>query len=237
MVSAFTKCFPIFTLYFEPILEVYEPKKTRGIEKLCPCWFPAQPSTRKKTAEAIHNTEGEADAEAEWEKRNFILRLDPIEREDLFYTGAAAYDSDYAVNTRRTTNHVIDIDNRRVSYKYILTRTNSFYISQARTINYSLSVMRSQRPYQQMRRRTISELRNRHKCPYLVYISPTNWMPAKLLNAFSRLFDMNMLKIMEFRILLLSAFFFPMGFNIPFVYSKSECAQNTCHTIWISSYM
>lgn len=92
---------------------------------------------------------------------------------------------------------------------------------QAKTVKYSLSVVRSQRQYPDAKRRTIAELRNRHKNPYLVFISPRNWMPAKLLNAFARLFDMNMLKIIEFRILLLSAFFFTMGFNIPFVYSKS----------------
>ncbi|CAD6996584.1 unnamed protein product [Ceratitis capitata] len=113
------------------------------------------------------------------------VRVDPIEREDLFYTGAAEYDSD----------------------------------GQDRQI---LSpVVRSQRQYPDAKRRTIAELRNRHKNPYLVFISPRNWMPAKLLNAFARLFDMNMLKIIEFRILLLSAFFFTMGFNIPFVYSKT----------------
>ncbi|KAI8123870.1 Monocarboxylate transporter 3, partial [Lucilia cuprina] len=37
--------------------------------------------------------------------------------------------------------------------------------------------------------------------------------------AFSLLFDFRLLAIMEFRVLLLSAFLFPMGFNIPFVYS------------------
>ncbi|XP_050324546.1 uncharacterized protein LOC126755873 [Bactrocera neohumeralis] len=205
----------------EQMVEEYDPERVTKIEKLCPCCFPTRPKTRRKTAETLpsiaEEPDVEPDAEQEAEKRHFLVRIDPIEREDLFYTGAAAYDSDPEVNTRRTTNHLIDIDHRR-----------------ARTINYSLSVTRSQRSYQQAKRRTLSELRNRHKWPFLAYISPTNWMPPKLLNAFARLFDMNMLKIMEFRILLLSAFFFPMGFNIPFVYSKTRAEVDPFNASLIS---
>ncbi|XP_028894903.2 uncharacterized protein LOC105210363 isoform X2 [Zeugodacus cucurbitae] len=190
----------------EQMIEVYEPKRHRKIEKLCPCCFPVG-KTPTKTPETLRSIGEDSVAELDMGQRvppkSFIVRLDPIEREDLFYTGPATYDSEIEVTSRRTTNHVIDIDHQR-----------------AKTINYSLSVMRSQRHYREPKRRTIGELRNRHKWPILAYISPANWMPAKLLNAFSRLFDMNLLKIMEFRILLLSAFFFPMGFNIPFVYSK-----------------
>ncbi|XP_036230519.2 monocarboxylate transporter 9 isoform X2 [Bactrocera oleae] len=205
----------------EQMIEEYEPQRTTKIARLCPCCLPTPPKPRKETAEMVRSIEEEPDVEAEpeqeAEKRNFLVRIDPIEREDLFYTGAAAYDSDLEVNTRRTTNHLIDIDHRR-----------------ARTIKYSLSVMRSQRSYDQRKRRTLSELRNRHKWPYLAYISPINWMPPKLLNAFARLFDMNMLKIMEFRILLLSAFFFPMGFNIPFVYSKTRAEVDPFNASLIS---
>lgn len=109
----------LYTLYFEPILEEYEPQRTTKIARLCPCCFPTPPKPRKATAETLRSIEEEPDVEAEpeqeAEKRNFLVRIDPIEREDLFYTGAAAYDSDLEVNTRRTTNHLIDIDHRRVS--------------------------------------------------------------------------------------------------------------------------
>lgn len=37
-----------------------------------------------------------------------------------------------------------------------------------------------------------------------------------------RLFDFHLLKQFEFRVLVASAFLFPMGMNIPFVYSKAR---------------
>ncbi|XP_020717920.1 uncharacterized protein LOC101460461 isoform X1 [Ceratitis capitata] len=190
----------------EQMLEVYEPQKMHHIERMCPCCCRKKRLTRSRTPDEQADTGDEAlegDVEDLQQPKRYLVRVDPIEREDLFYTGAAEYDSDGAVKTRRTANHLI-----------------SFKSERAKTVKYSLSVVRSQRQYPDAKRRTIAELRNRHKNPYWVFISPRNWMPAKLLNAFARLFDMNMLKIIEFRILLLSAFFFTMGFNIPFVYSK-----------------
>ncbi|XP_067633178.1 uncharacterized protein Targ [Eurosta solidaginis] len=194
---------------FEQMIETYEPEKVRKIERICPCCF------RRKSTDAAGRRGSEASKPEDYDddtvsrntmgQKNYVLRVDPIEREDLFFTGPAVYASDEASRTassRRTTGHRILLDESR-----------------AKSIHYSLSVARSQRQ-QQPRRHTLAELKNRHKFPYLAYISPKNWMPAKLFNAFAKLFDFNMLSIMEFRILLLSAFLFPMGFNIPFVYSK-----------------
>lgn len=45
---------------------------------------------------------------------------------------------------------------------------------------------------------------------------------SKFMIALSRLFDYRLFKLFEFRILVASAFLFPMGFNIPFVYSRAR---------------
>lgn len=55
---------------------------------------------------------------------------------------------------------------------------------------------------------------------FLAFISPAYWLPTKVKRALRILFDFRTLRILEFKILCLSAILFSTGFNIPFVYSK-----------------
>lgn len=68
-------------------------------------------------------------------------------------------------------------------------------------------------------RKSYRELKTTHKCPLCAYLSPKNWISSKISNTFRQLFDFRLLAIREFKILFAAAFLFPMGFNIPFVYS------------------
>ncbi|XP_053963364.1 uncharacterized protein LOC128866559 isoform X1 [Anastrepha ludens] len=208
---------PITNRGLEQMIEVYDPERLRTVERMCPCCYQRKRSASADTQVVERDDEVEEDVGNIQGRPTFFVRLDPIEREDLFYTGIALYESDEAVTTHRcSTGHRILIDKER-----------------APSIEYSLSVMRAQRQHRTVRR-TVVELRNRHKYPYLAFISPRNWMPSKMFNAFAKLFDMNMLSIMEFRLLVLSAFFFPMGFNIPFVYSSIRAEVDPFNSSLIS---
>ncbi|XP_017476628.1 PREDICTED: uncharacterized protein LOC108366676 [Rhagoletis zephyria] len=200
----------------EQMFEVYQPKSVSTIDKLCPCCRRVTKQIERVDEKDVVGVE--YDNENLQGLQNYVLRVDPIEREDLFYTGTAEYDeNDVPATSRRTTGHLILIDKER-----------------AATVHYSLSIMRAQRQHKTVRR-TLTELRHRHKYPYLAYISPRNWMPSKLFNAFAKLFDTSLLNIMEFRLLLLSAFIFSMGFNIPFVYSKIRAAIDPFNSSLIST--
>lgn len=104
-------------IYSNCSIEVYEPKKMHHIERMCPCCCRKKRLTRSRTPDEQTDTgDGalEGDAEDLQQPRRYLVRVDPIEREDLFYTGAAEYDSDGAVKTRRTANHLISFKSERV---------------------------------------------------------------------------------------------------------------------------
>lgn len=60
-----------------------------------------------------------------------------------------------------------------------------------------------------------------------------HWLHRRSVRALNRLFDVHLLGSFEFRVLLASAFLYPMGLNIPFVYSKTRTTIPQQYAQWI----
>uniref|UniRef100_A0A1I8PGX5 Major facilitator superfamily (MFS) profile domain-containing protein n=1 Tax=Stomoxys calcitrans TaxID=35570 RepID=A0A1I8PGX5_STOCA len=155
------------------------------------------------------------------EAQHYVIRQDLMERQDLFYMGPrqGSHDIDAGVSASTTTTpgprksvifgptevHTIslnDID-EKINSKRIINRLST------------MTLPRSMADH----RKSYKELQQTHRFPLLAFLRPKNLIHPKIRNAFNMLFDFRLLAIMEFRVLLASAFLFPMGFNIPFVYS------------------
>lgn len=60
-----------------------------------------------------------------------------------------------------------------------------------------------------------------------------HWLRRRSMRALNRLFDVHLLGSFEFRVLLASAFLYPMGLNIPFVYSRTRTTIPLQYAQWI----
>ncbi|KAH8375222.1 hypothetical protein KR200_000583, partial [Drosophila serrata] len=133
---------------------------------------------------------------------NMLIRTSYIEREDLFYTGPAEYEDPHSKE---------NIEGREITI--VGTDKNTQHV------NYGIQHInkgddRRDTP-EAIKRRASKRQPPRKRCAN-----------NKFVVMLSRLFDYHLFKQFEFRILVAAAFLFPMGFNIPFVYSK---ARTTIH--------
>ncbi|XP_017024367.1 monocarboxylate transporter 9 isoform X2 [Drosophila kikkawai] len=126
-------------------------------------------------------------------KRNMIIRTSYIEREDLFYTGPAEYEKPHSRET--------------LEGKEIQLLGSEKSTQQA---NYGIQHINKGED-----RRATAESIERG-------VPKKRCVESKFMRMLSRLFDYHLFKQFEFRILVVSAFLYPMGFNIPFVYSKAR---------------
>ncbi|XP_030387681.1 uncharacterized protein LOC115634226 [Scaptodrosophila lebanonensis] len=182
------------------ILVHYHPeKKPSRLRRIAKCISPcfAREKPQKKEEIALHRSE------TSLSERKYIIRTDPIQREDLFYTGPADYEE--AQQKQQLEGKPLELvgsekQMQRVAYGlHHIQDYDSPTTSKTRTPGHPA----------EGRRHKKEELRQ-------------HWLKTKIARAFNRLFDFHLLKHFEFRLLLLSAFLYPMGFNIPFVYSRAR---------------
>lgn len=76
-------------------------------------------------------------------------------------------------------------------------------------------------PVPPLRRKKAKKAKKRH------------WLRRRSMRALNRLFDVHLLGSFEFRVLLASAFLYPMGLNIPFVYSRTRTTIPLEYAQWI----
>lgn len=157
--------------------------------------------------------------------KRYVIKQDPIERHDLFYSGPK-YEETENVNAEDLIKAHLNLRgsiDSTDSKRRILSLEEIDNTYKRNTVIRTLSSRRIL-PDQESRqyRLTYAQLKDTVKRPILAFLSPQNWLHPKIQKALRLLFDFRLLDIMEFRILLLSAFLFPMGFNIPFVYSTGE---------------
>ncbi|XP_022225769.2 uncharacterized protein LOC111076329 [Drosophila obscura] len=191
----------------QTILETYEPhpKRAAFFRRISPC------CTRKEQDDEERPLD---------EDRNLVIRTDPILREDLFYTGPVEYDKPHsteqvegkemqllgsAQHTQKATYGIAHIQGYTSDDKKKLTGPGQD--SPGSPMSYDERPGKSASRIRMARRRP---LKKRH------------WLHNKIVKALNRLFDYHLLESFEFRVLVASAFFYPMGFNIPFVYSKAR---------------
>ncbi|XP_058984819.1 uncharacterized protein LOC131805557 [Musca domestica] len=195
---------------FEKVLEKVEPPTAQGsspqgccpkcLNSCCPCFQNYLIKRREAQAQ-------EALA------KHYIIRQDPMEKQDLFYMGPREHHDGRPSHGRRKTVSFGETDVRTISLDDIDQGVDT-----ERVVN-TLSTMAIHRQQLPDQRKSYKELREVKKCPLWEFLKPGNLLHPKIRNAFRLLFDFRLLEMLEFRILLASAFLFPMGFNIPFVYS------------------
>ncbi|EDV90374.1 GH23835 [Drosophila grimshawi] len=181
------------------VLNSYEPprkkksKLRRCAKFCCPCCM--KPDAKHEPSERS--------------ELNYVVRPDPIQRDDLFYTGPADYEKPHSreqfdgkqLELVGSESHL-----QRAAYGlHNIKDYDNTNASKPASVQSPLSP-----PAHEPTVETVEEVTERKK----------NWLRTKIVRALNRLFDANLLKNFEFRILLASAFLYPMGFNIPFVYSK-----------------
>ncbi|XP_070134620.1 monocarboxylate transporter 9 isoform X2 [Drosophila bipectinata] len=135
-----------------------------------------------------------------FEEKTLIIKPTPMQREDLFYTGPADYDEPHSKE---------NVDGKDI---YLIGNTRS-----TKQANYAIHhIQKSDDPGKK------SAAASRHTLDYRHQPKKRSCMDNMFVKALFRLFDFHLLKQFEFRVLVASAFLFPMGMNIPFVYSKAR---------------
>ncbi|XP_016946509.1 uncharacterized protein LOC108022175 isoform X2 [Drosophila biarmipes] len=128
------------------------------------------------------------------DEHNLLIRPAPMERDDLFYTGPAEYEKPHS--------------KERLEGKEIHLHKN------AQQVNYGIKTIHvddedpstSRVSHRRWAKESETKQKKQNRCV------------ATLV----KLFDYHLLKKFEFQVLVASAFLFPMGFNIPFVYSYAR---------------
>ncbi|XP_032585732.1 uncharacterized protein LOC6580981 isoform X2 [Drosophila mojavensis] len=190
-----------------PVLDTFEPNKKKETKRkrcrnlICPC-----------CAKRDHDDDKSMRSEV-----NYLVRPDPMQRDDLFYTGPIDYDEPH----RRE-----QFDGKELELVGTETHLQSAAYGLHNIHNYDSTDMSEwvsvsdgyveHRPV--IHKRAATPVSTQHK-RHVSYKSRC-WIHQKIIKAMNRLFDMHLLKSYEFRVLLASAFLYPMGFNIPFLYSK-----------------
>ncbi|XP_032293102.1 monocarboxylate transporter 9 isoform X1 [Drosophila virilis] len=192
------------------VIETYEPpskkkgKLRRCIQFCCPCC-------------------GKSKLKEEWtaserSERNYVVRPDPLQRDDLFYTGPIDYEEPH---------HKEQFDGKELELVGTQTHLQSAAYGLHNIHNYDGSSNMSEtgsgsdgrlRPLAP--KHTFSTAPQPHRRKKSRKPRKRGWLHTKVMKGMNRLFDVHLLKSFEFRILLAAAFFYPMGFNIPFLYSK-----------------
>nr|XP_044249032.1 uncharacterized protein LOC108062505 [Drosophila takahashii] len=129
----------------------------------------------------------------EEEDHNLLIRPAPMERDDLFYTGPAEYEKPHSKE---------HLEGKEI---YLYTNTQQ--------VNYGIKTI-----HRDDEDRSTSRVN--HRTQRWAKEPPSK--PKKdsvFMATLVKLFDYHLLKKFEFQVLVAAAFLFPMGFNIPYVYS------------------
>ncbi|KNC27502.1 hypothetical protein FF38_12336 [Lucilia cuprina] len=197
--------------HFENMLEKTEEPKDQKLSACHQCLQKCCPSLQR-----WWERRREEKAKEEATKR-YVIKQDLIERQDLFYMGP----TDHKMEQQKVEEILQKRLSKRASVggnhadRFTIT-LEDFDNNQKRLTVINAMTTKQQRIKEH---RSYKELKQQEKYPLWAFLSPKNLIHSKIRKAFSLLFDFRLLAIMEFRVLLLSAFLFPMGFNIPFVYS------------------
>ncbi|KMY93818.1 monocarboxylate transporter 9 isoform X2 [Drosophila simulans] len=134
------------------------------------------------------------------EEQNLLIRPAPLEREDLFYTGPAEYEKPRSTeNLDGKEFHLMGSDKNTQQVNYGI-----------KNIHLDDESDRVSRVHKE-RRWSNEHTKKQNSC-----------RNSRFMLTLLKLFDYRLLKQFEFKILVASAFLFPMGFNIPFVYSSAR---------------
>ncbi|XP_026842906.1 uncharacterized protein LOC6590730 [Drosophila persimilis] len=191
----------------QTILEQYElePKRTPFFRRISPCCT--------RTQEEEDEKERPID-----EDRNLVIRTDPILREDLFYTGPVDYEKPHSTEQLEGKEmQLLGSAKHTQKATYGIAHIQG-YTSDEKKKYPNSSGLESPVPYEERPGQSISRIRMQRRPP----INKRHWLQNKIVKALNKLFDYHLLESFEFRVLVASAFFYPMGFNIPFVYSKAR---------------
>ncbi|EDV56001.2 uncharacterized protein Dere_GG20472 [Drosophila erecta] len=135
---------------------------------------------------------------------NLLIRPAPLEREDLFYTGPAEYEKPQSKeNLEGKEFQLMGSDKNTQQVKYGIKNINLGDEGDGT----------SREP-----KGNHNEARWSNEVPK----KPNACGNSRFMLTLLKLFDYHLLKQFEFQILVASAFLYPMGFNIPFVYSSAR---------------
>ncbi|XP_017836161.1 uncharacterized protein LOC108595439 isoform X2 [Drosophila busckii] len=178
-------------------LETYEPEERQRR------WTCASPCCRKRTPKSEEQlSDGE---------RNYLVRADPLQHDDLFYTGPADYDAPHSKERFEGKDLELMGSQKQIQRAaYGLHKIHDYNDGDSDDDDKDAPAQPAKHSgsahHLQKRRR--KKQKKRH------------WLHTRMVRAFNRLFDVHLFKSFAFRVLVASAFVYPMGFNIPFVYSK-----------------
>ena len=209
---------PFFLLERRSTATKKEPNRcTKCLDKCCPAYQRWIEKRREKQAE-------------EDNIKKYVIKQDLIDRDDLFYMGPKDHEReseyvDQIIKQRTASRASVPED---FAARRTITLDEFTNVRQKKSVINALSTMHMRRDEDTLKRvqKSYAQLKETEKYPLCAFLSPKNLVHPKIRRAFSLLFDFRLLAIMEFRILLLSAFLFPMGFNIPFVYSTGKLGSN-----------
>ncbi|KAH8299534.1 hypothetical protein KR044_002490, partial [Drosophila immigrans] len=209
------------------VLENYEPPQRQGrirrwASRCSPCF-------RKRPPRSQHRHPLSDDERSE---RNYVVRADPMQREDLFYTGPADYTEPH--NVEQFDGKELELVGSKAHLQRIAYGLHNIhdYDSTDDSITLPVSDATSVGGASTSGPAPTAHVPvQRHKKPRK---DPRRgWLRTKVMKAMNRLFDTHLLRSFEFRVLLTSAFLYPMGFNIPFVYSKARTTIPLQYAQWI----
>ncbi|KAH8305930.1 hypothetical protein KR018_004601 [Drosophila ironensis] len=167
------------------VMSTYDPQQdTRSLKSLWTKKPVTNPSTPRNRSE-----------------HHLLIKPEPMQRDDLFYTGPADYEEQQHSKENLEGKEIIlqGSDRHTRKAQYGLAHIHKSDEMEANKSNHSLQSKQSTKSGKsRIFRRTNS----------------------KFMRGLTTLFDYHMLSQFEFRVLVASAFLYPMGFNIPFVYSK-----------------
>ncbi|XP_016979732.1 uncharacterized protein LOC108045062 isoform X3 [Drosophila rhopaloa] len=137
------------------------------------------------------------------EEHNLLIRPAPMERDDFFYTGPAEYERPHS--------------KERLEGKEIILMGSDKNTQQ---VNYGIKKIHVEETKQ-------SDHSSHHRMQRWEKVPPKkqnakSWRNSRVMLTLVKLFDYHLMKNFEFRVLVASAFLYPMGFNIPYVYSSAR---------------
>ncbi|KAI8038356.1 hypothetical protein M5D96_008250 [Drosophila gunungcola] len=137
------------------------------------------------------------------EDHDLLIRPAPLEREDLFYTGPAEYEKPHSKEHLEGKEfHLMGSDKNTQQVNYGIKKIHVDEADTAATASHHRMQRWAKEP---PKKPTAKKCRN-----------------SRFMVTLLKLFDYHLLKKFEFRVLVASALLYPMGFNIPFVYSSSR---------------
>ncbi|XP_017133111.1 uncharacterized protein LOC108149774 isoform X1 [Drosophila elegans] len=137
------------------------------------------------------------------EDHDLLIRPAPLEREDLFYTGPAEYEKPHSKEHLEGKEfHLMGSDKNTQQVNYGIKKIHVDEADPAATASHHRDQRWAKGPPKKQ--------------------NAMKYRKSRFMVTLVKLFDYHLLKKFEFRVLVASALLFPMGFNVPFVYSSSR---------------